>query len=174
MAKSTDNINQQCVKAKDNMQHIKLNNQYNKSLSIYNNLIWENMETADDTMINFLHSKIHDSYHKKIHILYNFINSTEKMPIESYKDVIKFYNIISPLNNEFNFSSFNWNHEIINKKLYIQNSLLKANLNDLVKSSFLNPIKNILKISGLNFKYYEFKSRRYNHNVDIVFVFDFQ
>lgn len=168
------NNNTENKTTKDFIQQIKLNNQYKKSLPEYNNLIWENIETADDTMIHFLHSKIHDPYHKKIQILYNLINSSEKLPIETFNDVIKFFNIISPLSNEFNFSSFNWNHEITNKKLYIQNSLLKTDLNNNVKTSFLNPIKNILKFSCPKFKYFEFKSSRFHNNIDIVFVFDFE
>ena len=35
---------------------------------------------------------------------------------------------------------------------------------------YINPIKKILKLSKLNFKYYELKSNRFYKNIDIIFV----
>lgn len=160
-------------KFSDYAQKLRMNNFYDRSLSEYNNLIWDNIETADDAMVNFLNNKIFDTYHKKINILNNLLYSTKGLPIKTKADVIKFFNIIAPLSNEHNMGTYNWTFKSVGKRLYIHNSLLKLDLNTNLKINFLNPIKRVLKISGVNFKYYEFKSMRYYRSVDVVFVVDF-
>ena len=168
-----DEPEKKIIKMSDFIQKFKMNNFFDRSKPKYNDLIWNSIETADEQMIDYLHSKVYDTYLKKINILYNLLYSTEKLPIKTKADVIKFFNIISPLNNEFNLGSYNWSFKHVDKRLYIHNSLLKVDLNFNFKVYFLNPIKRVLKLSGVNFKYYEFKSMRYYRSVDIVFVVDF-
>ena len=154
-------------------QKLRMNNFYDRSVSKYNGLIWENIETADDAMVDYLNNKIFDTYRKRLNILNNMLYSTQGLPIKTRADVKKFFNIITPLNNEHNLGTYNWTFKDVEKRLYIHNSLLKVDLNFNFKVYFLNPIKRVLKLSGVNFKYYEFKSMRYYRSVDVVFVVDF-
>lgn len=154
-------------------QKLRMNNFYDRSVTKYNNLIWENIETADNAMVDYLNNKIFDTYRKRLNLLNNILYSTEGLPIKTRADVKKFFNIIAPLNNEHNLGTYNWTFKDVEKRLYIHNSLLKVDLNINLKIYFLNPIKRVLKLSGVNFKYYEFKSMRYYRSVDIVFVVDF-
>jgi hypothetical protein len=159
---------------KDFLQKIKMNNFYDKSNSDVNELIWNSIETADETLIHSLNKKIFDTYHAKLNLLYNLLYSTDPLPIKDKKSIIKFFNIMAPLNNEFNMGSYNWNFKIVEKRLFVQNSITKTDLNDYLKVHYLNPIKSVLKQSGVKFDYYQFKSNRFYRNVDIVFVFDFE
>ena len=159
---------------KDLLQKIKMNNFYNKSNSNINELIWNLIETADETLIHSLNTKLFDTYHAKLNLLYNILYSTEPLPIKDKKSIIKLFNVIAPLNNEFNMGSYSWNFKSSGKRLFVQNSITKIDLNDYLKVHYLNPIKSVLKNSGITFDYYQFKSNRFYRNVDIVFVFDFE
>ena len=159
---------------KDLLQKIKMNNFYDKSNSNVNELIWNSIETADETLIHSLNTKLFDTYHAKLNLLYNLLYSTEPLPIKDKRSIIKFFSVIAPLNNEFNMGSFSWNFKSSGTRLYVQNSITKADLNDYLKVHYLNPIKSVLKQSGIKFDYYQFKSNRFYRNVDIVFVFDFE
>ncbi len=161
-------------KFKDNYQKITMNNSYSRSKPEYNKLIWDNIETADDSMIRYLNNKIVGTYRLKLNLIYNILYSFEGLPIRYKKDVLKLFNIFAPLSNEFNLGSYRWSHKIVDNRLYIQNSVLKIDFDDHFRSYFLNPIKRLLRLSGVDFKYYHFKSTRYNRNIDLVFAFDFQ
>jgi len=159
---------------KDFHQQIKMNNFYDKSNSNVNELIWNTIESADDTLIRSLNTKLFDTYHAKINLLYNLLYSTEPLPIKDKKSITKFFNIIAPLNNEFNMGSNVWNFKLLEKKLYVQNSVTKIDLNDYLQVKYLEPIKHILNLSNINFDYYQLKSNRFYKNIDIVFVFDLE
>ena len=159
---------------KEFYQQIKMNNFYNKSNVNMNELIWNSIETADETLICSLNTKLFDTYHAKINLLFNLLYSSEPLPIKDKKSVIKFFNVIAPLNNEFNMGSYTWNFKSSGKRLYVQNSVSKIDLNDYLRVRYLNPIKCILNFSHLQFEYYQMKSNRYYKNVDIVYVFDFE
>ena len=153
---------------KDFLQKIKMNNFYDKSKSNVNELIWNSIETADETLIHSLNTKIFDTYHAKLNLLYNLLYSTEPLPIKDKKSIIKFFNVIAPLNNEFNMGSHSWNFKISEKRLFVQNSITKIDLNDYLKVHYLNPIKSVLKISGIEFDYYQFKSNRFYRTKNIT------
>jgi hypothetical protein len=158
---------------KDFKQQIFMNNVYDNSNSNLNNVIWNSIETADDVLIKSLNSKLFNTYQAKLNLLYNLLYSNNPLPINNKQSITKFFKIMSPLNNEFNLASFSWNFKFYNDKLYIQNSISKSDFNDFFEMNFLNPIKNILNLSNVNFDFYLFKSNRYYKNLDIVFVFKF-
>jgi hypothetical protein len=159
---------------KDFHQQIKMNNFYDKSNSNMNELIWDSIETADETLIRSLNSKLFDTYHGKINLLFNLLYSNEPLPIKDKKSVVKFFNIIAPLNNEFNMGSYSWNFKSCEKRLYVQNSVSKIDFNDYLQVKYLNPVKCVLNLSNIKFDYFQMKSNRYYKNMDIVFVFDFE
>jgi hypothetical protein len=135
-------------------------------------LIFNSIETADEMLIHSLNSKIFDTYGAKINLLFNLLYSTETLPINTMKSIMHFFNIISPLNNEFNMGSYKWNFKTVENRLYVQNSITKHDLNDYVKLKYLNPLNKVLTISNLTFDYYQIKSSRFYKNVDIIFVFE--
>ena len=151
-----------------------MNNVYSKSIPKYNNVIWNSIDVADESLIKYINSKIFDVYNGKLNLINNLLYSNEPLPINSKQDVIKFFNIISPLNNEFNFGSYNWNTKNVENDssnlLFIQNSIAKADLNKYIYDKYINPIKNILTMSNIKFKYFELKAGRYYKNIDIIFV----
>ena len=161
-------------KIRNYRQKIIMNNFYARSKSEYNDLIWDNIETADDAMLKHLNNKILDTYRMRLNLINNILYSTEGLNISYKKDVLKLFNILAPLSNEYNLGSYKWSHKIVDNKLYIQNSVLKFDFTDNFRIYFLNPIKRLLKLSGIQYKYYHFKSTRYYRNIDIVFTFDFQ
>lgn len=161
-------------KFKDFFQKIMMNNTYSRSRPQYNKLIWDNIETADDTMIKYLNNKIVDTYRMKLNLIYNILYSLEGLPIRYKKDVLKLFNIFAPLSNEFSLGSYKWSHKIVDNRLFIHNSVLRIDFDDHFKMFFLNPIKRLLRLSGVDYKFYYFKSTRYYRNIDIVFAFDFQ
>jgi hypothetical protein len=161
-------------KIKDYHQKIMLNNIYSRSKPKYNKLIWDNIETADDTMIKYLNNKIVDTYRMRLNLVYNVLYSIEGFPIRYKKDVIKLFNILAPLSNEFSLGSYKWSYKIVDRRLFIHNSVTKVDFTDYFKMFFMNPIRKLLRISGIDYKYYYFKSTRYHRNIDIVFAFDFQ
>jgi hypothetical protein len=155
------------------LQQTQLNNFYSKSNTNMNQIIWDSIETADESLILALNSKITNTYRAKINLLYNLLHSTKPLPLTDAKSVIKFFNIIAPLGNEFSFGCFSWNFKLVGKRLYVQNSVSKLDLNDYLRYNFLNPIKRVLKVSNVKFNYYQLKSARFYRSVDVVYVIDF-
>lgn len=157
----------------DYLQQTQMNNFYSKSNTSMNQVIWDSIESADDSLILALNSKITNVYRAKINLLYNLLHSTKPLPLSDVKSVKKFFNVIAPLGNEFSFGCFSWNFKLVDNRLYIQNSVSKTDLNDYLRYHFLNPIKRILKISNVKYNYYQLKSARFYRSVDVVFVVDF-
>ena len=162
------------AKYNDYLQKFMMNNSYSRSVPEYNKLIWNNIETADESMLRYLNNKVVDTYRMKLNLIYNILYSSEGLFIRYKKDVLKLFNIIAPLSNEYNLGNYKWSHKIVDNRLYIQNSVLKIDFNDHFRIYFLNPLKRLLRLSGVDYKYYHFKSTRYYRNVDLVFAFDFQ
>jgi hypothetical protein len=158
---------------KDLRQQVVMNNFYNKSNNNLNQVIWDSVETADDSLIHSLNTKLFDTYRAKLNLLFNLLYSTQPLPIKDKDSVLKFFKIIAPLNNEFNMGSYSWNFKVYEKRLYVQNSVCKIDFNDHLVNGYLDPIKRILEFSNIKFKYYQMKSNRYYKNIDIIYVFDF-
>ena len=147
------------TKTNDLYQQIIITNTYNNQSNNLNKLIWDSIETADDSLIHSLNNKLTDTYRQKINLIFNILYSPCPLEITGEQSIKKFFNILSPLNNEFSMGSFKWNYKVDESKLYVQNSITKYDLNDYLKEKYLNPIQNILKISNVKFDYYEIKSR---------------
>jgi hypothetical protein len=150
-----------------------MNNVYSNSNPSFNKVIWDTIDKADDYMIKSINNKICDVYHAKINLINNLLFSTEPLNINSKEDIIKFFNILSPLNNEYSFGSYSWDFQDHDNKLLIHNSILKSDLNQYIYKKYINPLKNVLTISNINFKYYEFKNNRFNKTIDIILIINF-
>ena len=156
----------------DPKQSIYMYNDYSKTNNKYSNIIWNEIDNglSDESLIKSINDKLFDTYSAKINIINNLLNSSNPLPILEKKDIIKFFNVLSPLNNEYNFASYTWNFKMYNGYLMIQNSICKADYCEYIKNKYINPIKNILEMTKFKFKYYEFKSNRFYKNIDIIFV----
>ena len=162
------------IENKDFKQSLIMNNVYSKSNTKYNKIIWDTIEKADDSLINTINSKIFDTYHAKINLINNLLYSTEPLPIFNSSDIIKFFSILSPLNNEYNLGSFAWDHITHDKLLIVQNSILKSDMNQYVFSKYISPIKNIISLSGFKVHLYQISSKRFNKTIDLIFVIELE
>lgn len=166
------------------MSNSKINNNQNIYLNNfielkYNDIdfIWNNLNTSDDMILKKMNDLIlKNTYMTKLNLIYFLLNCNNQIPFKNYKDIIKLFNFISPLNNEFNLGSFNWNFKIIKNKflnkLFIQNSISKKDSEIFFYLKFINPLKKIFIKSNVKFNYFEFKNKRFNKTKDIIFVFD--
>jgi len=141
--------------------------------------IWNNINTCDNNIIKKMSSMLTNEYHEKLNLIYSLLYSNNSLPLKNHIDIINFFYFISPLNNEFLMGSYKWNIKIVkdnsitNKnKLFIQNSINKADSCNLFYNKYINPIKNILRNSGVKFYYFEFKCNRFYKSKDIVWVFE--
>ena len=163
--------NQQLI----NIQKINLNN-YTKSNISNINYIWNNINTTDEFIINSLYNHINNIYQKKINIINFLLNSFTPLPINSFKDLIHFFSILSPLNIEYFMSSREWNRKVIDNtehyKIFFQNSISKHDCKKLTYINYIDKIKKTLNNANIKYNYFEFKSKRYNKSKDIIFVFD--
>ena len=158
------------IKNKDYKQSCIMNNIYEKSNSSYNKLIWNNIQSADETIIKAINAKIFDTYLAKINLINNLLYSKEPLPINNSMDIIKFFSILAPLNNEYNLGSFTWDHILHDKLLIVQNSILKCDFNQNILNKYINPIKNILELSNFKVNMFQFKSKRFNKTIDLIYV----
>lgn len=129
-------------------------------------------DTSDQAIINSIYNNINNDYQKKINTIQLILKSEIPFNFQNYKDIISFFKKISPLNIEYNFGSRLWNFLIKDNQLYVQNSIPKNITNLLFYNNLINPIKNTLKNSNVQYKYFEFKNRRFLKTKDIIFVFD--
>ena len=89
--------------------------------------------------------------------------------VQTEKEIIELFNMINPLNNEWNMGSFVWNIKKKDEYLYIQNSILKINKCPLLYENYINLIKKILNNSDIDYEYKEFNNLRFKKSIDLVF-----
>lgn len=170
-------LNKSCKQKKLlNLQIIQMNNQTNLSSISNINMIWENINTSDEHIINLMSNSINNTYQKKINFINLILKSSKPFPIKSSNDLIKFFIFLNILNIEYLLASREWNIKIINNdlnnKIFFQNSISKSNCSQLFYKHFIDPIKNLLTVSNIKYHYFEFKLKRFNKIKDIIFVFD--
>jgi hypothetical protein len=154
-------------------QEIFMNNNINSNINKSNvNILWNNITSNDELIIKKLTNLISNPYQLKLNLINNLLNSDVALPIFNYKDVIKFFCILNPLNLEYNMGSNVWNFKILDNRLFIQNSISKKDSSEIFYNKYINLIKKILVKSNINFNYFEFKSKRFNKTKDIIFVMD--
>ncbi len=156
-----------------NLQKILMNNHTIPStIYINNQLIWDNIDSSDIDILTRISNKISSPYLVKLNFIINILNLDEGLPLESPKDIIKLFNSLSPLNIEYNLGSNVFNKKIVQNKLFLQNSISKKEASDIFYVKYINKVKNLLVKSGIEFDYFEFKSKRFNKTKDIIWVFN--
>ncbi len=159
-----------------NRQKIVMNN--DKQYDFKNiDFVLDNLYNLDDSdILESIYKHIDNYYQKKINIINMILNSELIIPMKNYQNIIKFFNWLSPLNNEFNLSSKDWNIKTIKygnrEKILLQNSISKSDMSRQFYKNYINLIKKKITASGLKYNYFEFKSKRFNKIKDIIWVFD--
>lgn len=123
------------------------------------------LSIGDIELISYFYKKIMSENDIKLHILQKLITS----PNTKIKNVIQFFKLLTPLNVEYNFGFTDWNFKFVNDCVLIQNSVLRNNHCILLYRLYLEPIKNILTNSNIDYKMYTFKNRRAYKQIDIIF-----
>lgn len=158
-----------------NRQFIMMNN-YNKNIITNKDFIIKNIYSNDDYIFEKIYNYIKNPYQKKINLINMILNSDLIIPLKTKYDIIKFFNWLSILNNEFNMSSYKWNYKEIKygnkEKFLLQNSISKNNIGKNFYLNYIDLIKKKLTESNVNFCYFEFKSKRFNKIKDIIWSFD--
>ena len=116
-----------------------------------------------------MNNKIISTYNAKLNLINYVLNSDETNIKYVLHDIKKFYIFLNPLNNEYNLSSYEWDFNVVNNLLIIQNSISKSLANDDFYNNYIDKIKNILSNSKIDFIYHEFKVPRFYKTLDIIF-----
>ncbi len=159
----------------DSKQKIMMNN-YKKSEIINKELILKNIYSTDDEIYSQIYKLIDNPYQKKLNTVNLLLKSDLVIPMNNSMDIIKFFNWLSPLNNEFNMGSKDWNLKKIKygnkEKILLHNSISKQDVGRNFYFNYIDLIKKKLSQSNVNYVYFEFKSKRFNKVKDIIWAFD--
>ena len=157
-----------------NKQKIIMNN-YTETKLINKDLILNNIYSNDDDIYLQIYNKIDNPYQKRLNIISLLLKSDLVIPMNNCLDIIKFFNWLSPFNNEYKLSSKDWAIKKIKygnkKKILLQNSISKKDINNSFYYNYIDLIKKKLILSSIKYYYLEFKSKRFNKVKDIIWVF---
>lgn len=160
-----------------NRQQIIMNN-YKKTTINNNQFILNNIYSTDDEIYSQIYNQISNPYQKKLNTIWLLLKSDLIIPMSSMIDIIRFFNWLSPLNNEFNMGSKDWDFKKIKygnkEKFLLQNSISKQDIGRTFYSNYIDLVKAKLSLASVNFCYFEFKSKRFNKVKDIIWAFDVQ
>lgn len=158
-----------------NKQQIIMNN-YKKTFITNNQLILNNIYSTDDEIYSQIYKQISNPYQKRLNTIGLLLKSDLVIPMVNMTDIIRFFNWLSPLNNEFNMGSKDWAWKKIKygnkQKFLLQNSISKQDMGRTFYSNYIDLVKSKLALAGINFCYFEFKSKRFNKVKDIIWAFD--
>ena len=156
------------------IQKIYMKNNVDYLNSINTDLIWNNINSSDIDILKHINNQISNPYSIKLNFIQNILNSNQALPIKTKSDLEKFFNALSPFNIEFNFGSSTFNKKIVCSRLLLHNSISKKDSSDIFYNKYINKVKNLLVKSGIEFDYFEFKSKRFNKTKDIIWVFNLE
>lgn len=158
-----------------NRQQIIMNN-YKETFITNNQLILNNIYSTDDEIYSQIYKQIYNPYQKRLNTIGLLLKSNLKIPMANMTDIIRFFNWLSPLNNEFNMGSKDWAWKKIKygnkEKFLLQNSISKQDMCQTFYSNYIDLVKAKLALACVEFCYFEFKSKRFNKVKDIIWAFD--
>lgn len=151
-------------------------NNYKETKLFNKDLILNNIYSTDDDIYLQIYKQIDNPYQKRLNIIDLLLKSDLIIPMNNSIDIIRFFNWLSPLNNEYNLSSKDWAIKTIKyankKKILLHNSISKNDMGKSFYSNYIDPIKKKLLLSNVQYCYFEFKSKRFNKVKDIIWVFN--
>lgn len=162
-------------------EHIITMNNSKLSLTTHMTINIQDVTLSNDNWIDLITSRINNPYQKKLNFINLVLNSNVlklcNEPTKICDELKYFFRWLSPLNNEFLMGSFAWNYKLIdtpNKKIIFQNSISKTDINDYFYKNYIHLIEQVLKNSNIPYLYLEFKSKRFNKIIDVLFVCDLE
>ena len=87
---------------------------------------------------------------------------------------LKFFKLFDQLNIQYNLATNTWNTQIVDSKIFFQNSISKKDSTNTFYENYIDLIKKKLIDSKIEFNYFEFRLKRFNKTKDIIFVFDLE
>ena len=158
-----------------NKQKIIMNN-YKETKILNKDLILNNIYTTDDETYSQIYRQINDPYQKRLNTIYLLLKSDLIIPLTNMVEIIRFFNWLSPLNNEYNFSSKDWAFKTVKygnkEKFLLQNSISKQDMGKTFYSNYIDLIKKKLSDTNVLYYYFEFKSKRFNKIKDLIWAFN--
>lgn len=149
---------------------------YKETTILNPELVLKNIYSTDDDIYSQIYLQIFNPYQKKINIITMLLKSDLLIPFSNYLEIIKFFNWLSPLNNEFGMSSKDWEIKTIKygnkEKILLHNSISKQDMGKTFYSNYIDVIKKKLSLGNVTYYYFEFKSKRFNKIKDIIWAFD--
>lgn len=159
----------------ENKQKIIMNN-FKQTKLLNDKLILNGIYSTDDEIYSQIYSQIDNPYQKRLNTINLLLKSDLIIPMNNFMDIKKFFNWLSPLNNEFNLSSKDWAIKKIKygnrEKILLQNSISKQDMGRTFYLNYIDLVKKKLSESNVNYMYFEFKSKRFNKVKDIIWAFD--
>ncbi len=148
---------------------IEFNNYDEKKQCLDKDIVLTALKTDNEHLITMLNKKILTPYQKKINLIEHMINKLLlKNTFNIVDDIFNFFNLISPMSNQYKLGSLKFNNKIVDNYLFIHNSVLKKNITD----SFECFIDLICKhFENIEFHFYDLRNTRFNKTLDIIFVF---
>lgn len=180
--KFDDSKNNNCIKNEikkkkfilGNKQKLIMNN-FKETKLLNTQLILNGIYSTDDEIYTQIYSLINNPYQKRLNTINLLLNSDLQIPMNNLLDIKKFFNWLSPLNNEFNLSSKDWTFKTIKygnrEKILLHNSISKKDMGMTFYSNYIDLVKKKLSQSNVDYMYFEFKSKRFNKVKDIVWAF---
>ncbi len=158
-----------------NKQKLIMNN-YKETKLLNKDLVLNNIYSCDDDVYQQIYNQIDNPYQKRLNIINLLLKSDLLIPMKNYVDIIRFFNWLSPFNNEYNMGSKDWAIKTIRygnkEKILLQNSISKSDMGKSFYSNYIDPVKLKLSQSNVPYCYFEFKSKRFNKVKDIIWAFD--
>lgn len=138
--------------------------------------LWENIDSLDENILKELNNLFIDSKIIKNNLVSFLLKSDSDtlIPISDSNDLVKFYKLFDQLNIQYNLATDTWNTQIIDSKIFFQNSISKKDSTNTFYENYINLIKKKLIDSKIEFNYFEFRLKRFNKTKDIIFVFDLE
>jgi hypothetical protein len=138
--------------------------------------LWENIDSLDENILKELNNLFIDSKIIKNNLVSFLLKSDSdtSIPISDSNDLVKFYKLFDQLNIQYNLATDTWNTQIIDSKIFFQNSISKKDSTNTFYENYINLIKKKLIDSKIEFNYFEFRLKRFNKTKDIIFVFDLE
>ena len=152
--------------------------------------LWENIDSSDEIILKQLNNLFIDCKIIKNNLVSFLLKSDSDtsnpnlnpnpnpnpilIPIFNSDDLVKFFKLFDQLNIQYNLATEIWNTQIVDSKIFFQNSISKKDSTNTFYENYIDLIKKKLIDSKIEFNYFEFRLKRFNKTKDIIFVFDLE
>ena len=104
-------------------------------------LLWDNIESTDETILKQLNNIFIDYNIIKNNLINYLLKSDNKIPISNSNDLVKLFKLFEQLNNEYMLASDIWNTQIVDSKIFFQNSISKKDATNNFYQNYIDLVK---------------------------------